>query len=100
MPVIPLAGHVRPIIHLAGGLIARGHTVTVHTGGRYREPVERVGARMLPWRDARDFDETRLRETFPDAGRSGFRGMLGNFLHVFLGTAAGQAQDRATKCRA
>lgn len=93
MSVMPFAGHVRPITHLAGALVGRGHTVTVHTGAHYREQVERVGARMLPWRDARDFDENRLRDTFPQAGRSGFRGMLGNFEHVFFGTAAGQARD-------
>jgi len=93
MSVMPFAGHVRPITHLAGALVERGHSVTVHTGSRYRDRVEQVGARLLPWQDARDFDETRLRDFFPEAGRSGFRGMLGNFEHVFFGTAAGQARD-------
>lgn len=93
MSVMPFAGHVRPITHLVSTLIDRGHTVTVYTGARYRGQVERTGARMLPWHDAHDYDEHRVRDFFPEAGRSGFRGMLGNVVHVFLGTAAGQARD-------
>jgi UDP:flavonoid glycosyltransferase YjiC (YdhE family) len=42
--VMPLAGHMNPIMGLVAELIARGHSVTVYTGSRYCRQFAELGA--------------------------------------------------------
>lgn len=63
---VPVAGHVAPALVLAGGVAARGHAVSVCTGRRFRAAVERIGARLEPFRSAPDLEFERLNEIFPD----------------------------------
>ena len=91
--VMPFAGHVAPTTGVVASLLARGHTVTVYTGSRYAARFERLGATVVPWTLAPDFDEHNLRATFPAVGRGGPRGVLANLEHVFVRTAEGQARD-------
>ena len=93
--VMPFAGHVRPIANLTATLIGRGHAVTVYTGNHYRDRFDQLGASVVTWRTAPDFDETDVSATFPETGRPGFRGVLGNFEHIFIRTGAAQARDLA-----
>ena len=74
--VMPLAGHVNPITGLVAELIARGHAVTVYTGTRYCERFAELGATVVCWSAATDFDEEDVAATFPAAGRPGRRGMV------------------------
>ncbi|MFG1925201.1 glycosyltransferase [Cryptosporangium sp. NPDC048952] len=62
---VPLAGHVFPMIQIAGDLVAAGHDVTVVTGERFTDLAERAGARMRPLSGKAAFDDRRLNELFP-----------------------------------
>lgn len=90
----PFAGHVVPLTGLARALVARGHEVLFHTGATQEERVTRAGATFVPWRQAPDFDDSRLEEAFPGLrDGSGPRAVLASFRDVFFGTGAGQARD-------
>jgi UDP:flavonoid glycosyltransferase YjiC (YdhE family) len=91
---MPFAGHAGPLRPLVHGLVERGHKVRVHTGRRYADAFRAAGATVVPWQAAADFDEHDLPATFPRLGSgTGPRQMLANLREVFVGTAAGQAQD-------
>ena len=93
---MPFAGHAGPLRSLVHGLVERGHEVRVHTGRRYAAAFRDAGATVVPWQAAADFDEEDLPATFPRlGGGTGPRQMLTNLREVFVGTAAGQAQDLA-----
>jgi len=92
--VMPFTGHVGPVRAVVAELVARGHRVRVHTGSRFAAPFTALGAQVLPWTAAPDFDEDDLTATFPVlAGLRGPRQLLGNLEHVFLRTGAGQLAD-------
>jgi UDP:flavonoid glycosyltransferase YjiC (YdhE family) len=91
---MPFAGHVGPVVAVAAELVRRGHHVVGYCGAKYRERFVAAGTEWLPWTRARDFDDTRLAETFPKVGDGkGVRGALANSKYVLLGTATGQAED-------
>ena len=93
---MPFAGHAGPLRPLVHDLVERGHEVRVHAGRRYAEAFRAAGATVVPWQAAADFDEQDLQATFPRLGSgTGPRQMLANLREVFVGTAAGQAQDLA-----
>lgn len=93
---MPFAGHAGPLRPLVHGLVQRGHEVRVHSGRRYAEAFRAAGATVVPWQAAADFDEQDLPATFPQLGSgTGPKQMLANLREVFVGTAAGQAQDLA-----
>ena len=54
---------------------------------------ENLGARVVPWSTAPDFDENNLNATFPQLGRRGPRGLLDNLEYLFIRSGAGQARD-------
>ena len=91
--VMPFAGHVAPTTGVVTELLARGHSVRVYTGAKYAETFARLGARVVPWSLAPDFDETNLPAAFPQLGRRGPRGLLDNLEHLFIRSAVGQARD-------
>ncbi|WP_040165139.1 glycosyltransferase [Microbacterium gorillae] len=90
---VPFAGHARPAAGVAAELVKRGLRVTAYTGERHRALFEAAGCRVVSWRRAQDFDESRLTETFPATGRPGVRGLVANVRDVFIGTAPGQVED-------
>ena len=91
---LPFAGHVGPLAAVAGELVARGHRVAAYTGVKHRGRFERVGARWVPWAQARDFDDADLAATFPKVGNGkGLAAQLANTRDILVGTAAGQAAD-------
>lgn len=95
LTVMPFAGHVAPITAVVAELLGRGHDVTVYTGSRYLGRFEGLGARVIPWVEAPDFDEHDLAATFPAVGRRGALGLLANVEHIFIRSAEGQARDIA-----
>ncbi|MFC0681706.1 glycosyltransferase [Lysobacter korlensis] len=98
--VLPFAGHVAPMQALVRELTARGHDVRVYTGSAYRSRFEDAGASVLVWRMAPDFDEHALERTFPQLrGKKGPRQLLANVEHLFIRSAAGQAQDLLAEWR-
>ena len=96
LTTMPFTGHVGPMTAVARELVARGHDVRFYTGSRFRARIEASGARLVPWRQAPDFDENDLPATFPRlVGKKGFRQMMVNVADCFIGTAAAQAADLA-----
>jgi UDP:flavonoid glycosyltransferase YjiC (YdhE family) len=91
--VVPLAGHVGPTSGLVAELVSRGHQVRVYTGSRYRRRFTELGATVVTWSAAQDFDENNLRATFPLARRRGFLTAIALVRDGFIGTAPGQVQD-------
>lgn len=91
---MPFSGHVAPILAVAEALAHRGNDVRVYTGAAFRDSVERVGARLVPWTVAPDFDEQDLPATFPRlVGRKGLRQLLINMQDLFIATAPQQLAD-------
>jgi UDP:flavonoid glycosyltransferase YjiC (YdhE family) len=92
--VMPFAGHVAPLAAVATAFVDAGHAVRVYTGRAHAPRFEALGAEVLPWSRAPDFDEHDLAATFPTLrGRKGPRQMLANVEQVFIGTAAAQGDD-------
>ncbi|MBS1905954.1 MAG: glycosyltransferase [Actinobacteria bacterium] len=98
LTAMPFTGHVAPMTAIAGELVRRGHDVRFYTGSRFRARVEAVGARLVPWRQAPDFDETDLAATFPRLiGKKGVRQLLVNMVDCFIRTAPAQVADLVTE---
>lgn len=92
--VMPFVGHVAPIAAVARAFLDDGHAVRVYTGSAHAPVFAALGAEIVPWRVAPDFDEHDLEPTFPELkGRKGPRQMLANVEHLFIRTAARQSDD-------
>ncbi len=91
--VVPMAGHVGPISGLVAELVRRGHDVRVYTGSRYRQRFTDLGARVITWSAAQEYDEHDLGASWPAARRPGFRRGIALVCEGFIGTAPGQVQD-------
>jgi len=95
LSAMPFTGHIGPIRAVAGALVDRGHDVRVFTGGAFRERIESVGARFVPWRAAPDFDENDLPATFPRlVGKKGMSQLLIHVEDVFINTVRAQIAGR------
>ena len=91
--VVPVAGHVGPVSGLVAELVSRGHQVRVYTGSRYRQRFTDLGATVVTWSAAQDFDEDNIGATFPLAKRPGLLTAIALVGGAFIGTAPGQVQD-------
>ncbi|KQX06796.1 hypothetical protein ASC59_02930 [Leifsonia sp. Root1293] len=92
--VMPFVGHVAPLAAVVSAFLADGHTVRVYTGSAHAPVFARLGADIVPWSAAPDFDEHDLARTFPELrGRKGARQLLANVEHIFIRTAAAQSDD-------
>jgi MGT family glycosyltransferase len=91
--VVPMAGHVGPVSGLVAELVSRAHEVRVYTGSRYRQRFTDLGATVVPWAAAQDFDEDNMGATFPLAKRPGLLRVIALVKHGFIGTAPGQVCD-------
>jgi UDP:flavonoid glycosyltransferase YjiC (YdhE family) len=92
--VMPFAGHVAPLTAVASAFVEAGHDVRVYTGRAYAERFAALGAEVLTWTAAPEFDELDLGATFPALrSRKGPRQLLANVEHLFVGTGAAQGDD-------
>lgn len=91
---MPFPGHVAPLLPVARTLVARGHEVAWMTGSSYRSRVEATGARFVPFRHARDFDEATLAVAFPERERAdGFARLRYDMRAGFIDHGLGQLED-------
>ncbi|WP_157981549.1 glycosyltransferase [Protaetiibacter intestinalis] len=98
LTTMPFTGHVAPMAAIARQLVDRGHNVRFYTGSRFRARVEATGARLVPWREAPDFDENDLPATFPRlVGKKGLQQLLVNMVDCFIQTAPAQVADLAAE---
>ena len=94
LTAMPFTGHVAPLTAIARQLVERGHDVRFYTGSRFRARVEAAGARLVPWREAPDFDENDVSASFPRlVGKKGMRQLFVNLIDCFIGTAPAQVAD-------
>lgn len=92
--VMPFAGHVAPVLGVVREFLSRGHSVRVYTGSAYADRFRTAGAQPVLWRDAPDFDEHALTDTFPQLrDKKGFRQTIANLEHLFIRSGAGQYRD-------
>lgn len=57
---LPAAGHVNPSLPLIAELVRRGMSVTYYTGDRFRDQVERQGARFRSYGEGLSYDHSHL----------------------------------------
>jgi UDP:flavonoid glycosyltransferase YjiC (YdhE family) len=93
--VVPMAGHVGPVSGLVAELVRRRHDVRVYTAARYRERFTALGAGVVPWAEAEEYDENDLGGSFPLARRVPALRGIALVKDGFIGTAAGQVRDLA-----
>lgn len=90
----PAAGHVMPFVPLAKALVARGHDVRWYTASKFRPHVEGTGARFEPYKRARDLDDARLDEQFPERTQlHGLAKLKHDMKRVFIDAAPDQLLD-------
>lgn len=95
---MPFSGHVAPLLAVAEALVQAGHDVRVYTGSAFADAVTRIGARLVPWEQAPDFDENDLAATFPRLrGRKGLWQVFVNLTEVMIKTAPAQVADLAAE---
>ena len=88
----PLQGHVSPIVRIGGYLLEAGHEVTMITGSRFAEVVERAGMTVVALTGAADFDERDPDSFTPEAAHlSG----LALSRHQVMGTFVEPITDQA-----
>jgi MGT family glycosyltransferase len=86
----PIYGHLAPLIEIGRGLVARGASVTLLTGTKYRAQVEDAGLTFAPLPPEVDYDDSRLDDWLP--GREQVKGLasipfalIGMFVRVVPG---------------
>lgn len=94
LAVTPFHGHVAPMTAVARAFVAAGHRVRVYTGAAHAAAFEAVGAEVVRWREAPDFDEHDLAATFPELGTgTGLPQLMRNIEQLFIRTGAAQCRD-------
>ncbi|MDV6374985.1 glycosyltransferase [Deinococcus arenicola] len=90
----PIAGHLWPLLPIAQELVRRGHEVKWYTGRKYAGRVRTVGAEVLPFVHARDFDDSDFGTTFPERNRRrGLRQLQYDVQHIFVEGIEGHMHD-------
>lgn len=56
----PVFGETKPVLEVAAGLVARGHSVTALVGSRFADRAAAAGARFVPLPGEADFDDGEL----------------------------------------
>ena len=62
----PVFGETVPVLEIAAGLVARGHSVTALVGSRFAESATAAGARFVPLPAGADFDDRQLLGANPE----------------------------------
>ncbi|HZJ05354.1 MAG TPA: glycosyltransferase [Nocardioidaceae bacterium] len=86
---VPIHGHVSPLLAVAAGLVARGHTVRFLTGARFSEVVERTGSAFVALPEEGDYDDRLLASANEDRP-SGLAGLRYDVAESFLAPARPQ----------
>jgi MGT family glycosyltransferase len=87
---MPMAGHLRPGLPIARELLAAGHEVAWYSGAKYRDLIERTGARAYPMRPDLDFDDAQFEG---DGSPGSLRALKQAMLDVFIEPVPGWVED-------
>ncbi|MFC4809356.1 glycosyltransferase [Paenibacillus sp. GCM10023250] len=91
---MPIQGHVSPGLPIAKRLVELGHEVLWYSTSKYQAKIEAAGARFAKVQSAKDYDDSRLDDSFPE--RSKFQGvnqMKFDLKHIFYGEMPAYAAD-------
>lgn len=91
---MPIQGHISPGLPIAKRLVELGHEVMWYSTSKYREKIELTGARFAKVQSAKDYDDSRFEDWFPE--RSKFQGvnqMKFDLKHIFYGEMPAYAAD-------
>ncbi|BDZ46116.1 glycosyltransferase [Naasia aerilata] len=69
----PIYGHLAPMVTIGRALVSQGHRVTVLTGRKYGDLVERSGMTFRPLPSTADYDDANLDAWLP--GRDKYKGL-------------------------
>lgn len=93
----PITGHVLPALPLVRALVARGHEVAWYVGARFRERVEAIGARFVPYQRAYDYDDRDYNAAFPGRAKlANLEQIKFDFVNLFMKQIGPQHQDLAS----
>lgn len=91
---MPLVGHVGPLLPLARELVDRGHAVHFYTGSRFREAIQRTGARFESMSEALDPGERALEAFLPELRElTGVAQLKYALKRFFIDSGHGQVND-------
>ncbi|MBA2937127.1 glycosyltransferase [Paenibacillus sp. CGMCC 1.16610] len=91
---MPIQGHISPGLPIAKRLVELGHEVMWYSTSKYRGKIEATGALFKKVQSAKDLDDSRYEEWFPE--RSKFQGvnqMKFDLKHIFFGEMPAYAAD-------
>ncbi|WP_201004101.1 nucleotide disphospho-sugar-binding domain-containing protein [Paenibacillus glycanilyticus] len=91
---MPIQGHISPGLPIAKRLVELGHEVMWYSTSKYQAKIEHTGARFAKVLSAKDFDDGRFEDWFPE--RSKFQGvnqMKFDLKHIFFGEMPAYAAD-------
>jgi UDP:flavonoid glycosyltransferase YjiC (YdhE family) len=90
----PAQGHTAPLLALAGRLIGEGHDVAFFTTEHYRDRVEALGARFVPFAAAYDAHDLMVANPERESSsKRGVRGVKDDLRRIFIGPIPGQYRD-------
>lgn len=91
---IPFTGHINPGLPIASELVRQGHDVRWYTTPRFKNAVEKVGARYIPYDRATPFDEEHLNEQLPErADLKGLNQLRFDLNRIFIDPVPSQITD-------
>ncbi|MBO7747092.1 hypothetical protein I8J29_23100 [Paenibacillus sp. MWE-103] len=93
---MPIQGHISPGLPIAKRLVEDGHEVMWYSTSKYKGKIEATGARFAHVQSAKDLDDSRYEDWFPE--RSKFQGvnqMKFDLKHIFFGEMPAYAADIA-----
>lgn len=90
---MPFTGHVNPGLPIARELVKRGHDVRWYSTPRFRNAIEGIGARYVPFREAMPLDEENVEGLFPDRPKDGIKQLRYDIKNLFVASMPGMLRD-------
>lgn len=95
---IPVTGHVNPGLPIARELVERGHDVRFYSTPRFRNAIERIGARYVPVQHALRIDEE-LMDAWPGRPQGGLAQIRYDVKNIFIEFIRGALKDLEAELR-
>jgi UDP:flavonoid glycosyltransferase YjiC (YdhE family) len=91
---VPLTGHVHPMALMVRALIERGHECYWYAGRKFEPTIAQTGARFVPMRSARDWDDADIDASIPALrGRRGIARVKIQLREMFVAPMVDQLRD-------
>ncbi len=94
--IMPVTGHVHPMLPVAAALVSRGHDVRWHTGLDFAARVQQTGTCFIAFDRTPDFEQIPV---VPDPGAKGLAAGVSVLRRLFIDRIPGQVADYETILR-